>query len=374
MFLYLSLTFIVAIRVDGVVVRLPTVVLLILLFFIKFTVPFRAGFIFTAFIFYTLIQYLLFEITGSGLFSIDSVARDYVLYLCVSILYIAMVHRMEWGPLSCFAHVFFKKLVVIAMALWLISFFGVFYVGVDNSHSPPRASGLMTEPANLSHFLPAFVVYSYVVKNFRWLVTSLCLLVLTFSPTVFGVFLGTILIFIFVHSKKARLFITISLLSLIAFLFAVDYAALSGYFASKGLFGLVVNRILDGIQNIITLGEAGHNSRAALYFAGIEFLKEHRLIYTGTGFASSVVIAEKFNDGMLFDSTTLFTIFMWFGIFSLPVYLYVQWLVIRNLSHDFLSILLMSLCVSNIITGGGVWIQMFFWSLLWLRFRTVKYV
>ena len=373
MFIYLCMTFVVAVRLDGVVVRLPSTLLVIPLFFTtKIIFPRRAGFIFIVFIAFTLAHYLIIEATGIGMFSFKYVLKDYILYVGVFGIYLFLVHPLNWSDTNNFAHKFFKVIVVISLGLYLLSMLGGIDIGIDNSHTPVRVSGVMTEPANLAHFLPAFVVYSFCRRHWIWLCASFTLLILTFSPTVLGTLTGTILLFYLIKYPKIRVVFLVLFLIFVIYLFFADYASYRNYLSDKGLVGFVGIRIVDGIQYIVTGGELGYNSRALLYFDGIDIIKKHGLLYTGAGFASSIVLADLYNGGMLYDSTTFFSIFIWFGMLPLFAYFFIQWKLIKYYSSDFLSMLLLSLCVSNFITGGGVWIQMFFWSLLWMKYRSMK--
>jgi hypothetical protein len=56
-------------------------------------------------------------------------------------------------------------------------------------------------------------------------------------------------------------------------------------------------------------------------------------------------------------------------VFAVPVWLFVQYMAVQQQEKSFLYILLVSVCVSNTLNGGGIWLQMFFVTLLYLKFK-----
>ena len=101
----------------------------------------------------------------------------------------------------------------------------------------------------------------------------------------------------------------------------------------------------------------------------MRFLSEYRLWWTGAGFGTSNYIGNEFNNAVLFDSNSLFSVILWFGLLASPLYFLVQFLALRRPEDSFKYILLVSLCVSNMINAGGVWTQMFFISILIFKIK-----
>lgn len=53
-----------------------------------------------------------------------------------------------------------------------------------------------------------------------------------------------------------------------------------------------------------------------------------------------------------------------FGLLAIPLFVAIQYLAVRRPLNGFLYVLLVSLCISNAMNAGGVWVQMFFAAML----------
>lgn len=373
--IFLILTFIVTLRVEGIKYRLPTMILIMLIPILlknKFSIKYFIGLLFFSLV--VIIHYLFLELVKISPISFQLVWLDVVKYMSLICLYIFIYNSISWQTLNELSLPFFKFLLVLCLLFWIASIALGVDIGVDNSFRINRVSGTMTEPANLSHFVPATVIYFFITRNHLWFSIGLFVLLLTFSPTVIGVLVGSVLLYLFIKSQKLKYLVFLIMTIILIYLPHFDFASARQFLSTYGVYGFVGVRVLDGIQYIVTYGDEGYNSRAALYFKCISFLTENGLVFYGTGFASSVVVAELFNGTMLLDSTSMFTVLLWFGVLAVPPYFYFQWLAIRHYRDDFLSILLISLCVSNFLTSGGVWVQIFFFTLILLRFKHNKEV
>lgn len=367
----LSLTFVASFRINGQLYRIPTPALLFLLVPNLLAMRLKVGEImaYLAFVLLTILHLMWLDGTGRIPFSISDVLKDYTLYAGLIGLYIVFFSTLTWGELEKPAVVFFKSLTLIGLGFWVVAMVAGSSFGVDVSHQIPRLQSLVTEPSNASHFLPGLLIYSLWQRWWGWSAICAVALLCTFSPTVYLTLIVSVALLWSLTARPFILLIVASLCTTAVTLIFTNYTVLIAALSEAGQLGQAAARILEGISFIASDGRAGANSRAELIFAGVEFMDTYSLWWTGTGFGTSAYIGDAFNDGLLFDSNTWSSLVIWFGVLSVPAWLYIQYLAVRKREKSFMYVLLISVCVSNTLNGGGIWLQMFFATLLYLKFK-----
>lgn len=370
----LCMTYFVALRISGDIYRMPSYMLIMPLLIIGFYKCFDKVLLVRLFCFFVLaFMHLMYVHLSSALkINISDLLVDFMKYTGLLGVYAFIFSSLSINAFNNYAPRFFKSLILISIALWVFSILSGFGIGVDTSHDTWRLQGVATEPSNISHFIPAFIIYSQYNKMWIWLAISLICAILTLSPTVY---VSVILTFIFVKFKnfgKSKSFIVFTLFLGLIFLFfkseAITYSTLSGL----GPIGESIIKLIEGLKFAIALGEEGSNSRGVLLLSGYEFMENNNLLYSGVGFGSSNLVAENYshiNNGDLFDSTLWASFVLWFGIFALVIYVYISVVLINKLNYGFQNLLLVNLLVSNSINGGGVWYQVLFFMMLYYDFK-----
>jgi hypothetical protein len=370
-FVLLCLTFVVSIRVNGSLHRIPTQTVLILLVPTLLTLRLKARAVVSYFAFaaLTILHLIWLDCSDRLPFSISDVLKDYMQYIALLGLYITFFSKLTWQALEGPAVVFFKSQTLIGLALWVLAVGTGGSYGVDISYAIPRLQSLVTEPSNISHFLPAFLIFCFRQRWWRWSGICAGAILCTFSPTVYLTLLATGALLWMLTARPLSVLGTV-LFSLVAVTLILDnYATLLATLSEAGQLGQAAARVLEGFTFIASDGEIGANSRAELIFSGIEFMNTYNLWWSGAGFGTSAYIGDVYNDGLLFDSNTWSSLVIWFGALAVPVWLFAQYLSVRKRDKSFMYILLVSMCVSNTLNAGGVWIQMFFATLIYLKLK-----
>lgn len=365
----LSITFVASLRVDGELNRIPTPVLLLFLLPNLLAIRFVFGTIVTylAFVAVTILHLVWLDASGRIPFSVSNVLKDYALYVSLIAVYIAFFSNLTWASLEKPAIHFFKSLTLIGLGFWFVSIGSGTSFGVDTSYPIPRLQSLVTEPSNTSHFLPGLLIYSLCQRWWGWSVTCAVAILCTFSPTVYLTLILAAVLLWSLTARRVHLLIVLALCTTAATLIVTHYELLVAALSEAGQLGQAAARILEGFRFIASDGQVGANSRADLIFHGVDFMNAYNLWWTGAGFGTSAYIGDAFNDGLLFDSNTWSSLVIWFGVLAVPIWLFVQCLAVRKQETSFMYILLVSLCVSNTLNGGGVWLQMFFATLIYLK-------
>lgn len=370
----LCMTYFVALRISGDIYRVPSYMLIMPLLIIGVYKRVDKVFLVRFFCFFVLaFMHLMYVHLSSALkINISDLLVDFLKYTGLLGVYIFIFSSLSANAFNNYAPEFFKNLILVSIALWVFSILSGFGIGVDTSHDTWRLQGFATEPSNISHFIPAFIIYSLYNRMRIWLAISLTCAILTLSPTVYASIIITFLIVRFKDFGKSKSFIVFTFLLGLVFLFvnseAITYSTLSGL----GPIGESIIKLIEGLKFAIALGEEGSNSRGVLLLSGYDFMVNHNLLYSGVGFGSSNLVAENYshvNNGDLFDSTLWASFVLWFGIFALVVYMYSSVVIINNVNYDFQSLLLVNLLVSNSINGGGVWYQALFFMMLFYNRR-----
>lgn len=292
---------------------------------------------------------------------------DYSKYILLLFLYQFIAFNIKFSSFNENAYTFLSGLAIFSLILWIISVISGIKIGIDDSYSPYRLSGFASEPANMAHFLPSLLLYAYYKGRWKELVLFSTIILLTFSPTNYLATVGTLLALIFYRKSTFHklIFLCTPFLILLIFMYAFRQGIISH--ESNIIFINPLFRIYEGLDYVISLGESGANNRAELFFAGAGFLSEYNLWLTGTGFGSSTVVADSFNGGLLFDSNSWSSIVLWFGVFPLIPYFYLQHKALSTQNVNYGYFLLTNLVVSNFITGGGVWYQIILFLLVTLK-------
>ena len=367
----LCLTFVVALRLDGRLYRIPTPALLLLLVPSLLVAKLKVGaaVAYFGFVALTLLHLVWLDGVGRIPFPGSEVLRDFFLYIGLIGLYVLVFSNLTWAALEKPAVAFFKVLTLIGLAFWVAAMATGSSYGVDDSYPTPRLQSLMTEPSNISHFLPAFFIYCFRQRWWAWAAICAVAILSTFSPTVYLTLIMTAALLWLLNAQPLRLLVLLSTSVATLALIVVNYATLVSTLGEAGQLGQSAARVLEGFSFIASDGQAGANSRAELIFGGADFMSTYSLWWSGAGFGTSAYIGEVFNDGLLFDSNTWSSLIMWFGVLAIPVWLFVQYFAVRKRDESFLYVLLVSLCVSNTLNSGGVWLQIFFATLICLKFK-----
>lgn len=371
-FCLMMVTFVTAVRVSDELIRLPTFALLLFAFLI---INFNTASILssTFFIAAALIHYILIHVFNYNKIAFENTFPYFILYTLQTLIYSLCFWTIKYDMHIELVLNFFKIYIVISIALWIFSIVTSINIGVEATYLIPRAQGLVTEPSNLAHFLPALILYFWRKSNIRWIVAALTLAVLSFSPTVFLTVAICALLITTLAEPTRIIFITL-LMACAYLIIDANWAYLESILISLGQFGQLILRIYEGIQFVTGGGQVGANSRAALIFAGADFMNDHNLWWIGTGFGTSGPIGDVYNEGLLFDANNWASFILWFGLPSLIILIPLHAIVFLNIrlrfklqKLNFIDYLLLTLVVSNTINGGGVWVQQFFFCLLLTR-------
>jgi hypothetical protein len=297
---------------------------------------------------------------------------DYGKYILLLFLYQFIAFNIKFNSFNEDSYAFLRGLAIFSLILWIISMVSGIKIGVDDSYSPDRLSGFASEPANMAHFLPSLLLYAYYNNKWKELLLFSTVILLTFSPTNYLVTVGTFLAISFYRKSFSHklIFLCVPLNILLVFMYSFKEGIVSN--DSNFILLTALFRIYEGLDYVISLGESGANNRAELFFAGAGFLTEYNLWFIGTGFGSSTVVADSFNNGLLFDSNSWSSIVLWFGVFPLIPYFYLQHKALSTQRVNFGYFLLTNLVVSNFITGGGVWYQILLFLLVTIKLMDRK--
>lgn len=306
-------------------------------------------------------------------FSIRDIFQDYILTILLIGIYIVFFSSLSCKIFEKTAIVIFKLLILTGLCFWFSSIFTGSSVGVDVSFSIPRLQCLVTEPSNIAHFLPGFLIFCWIQRWWYWCVICLTAILCTFSPTVYLTMALTILLLTLLRARPLIQLIVSMAGAIIVVLIIRSYNNLILDLSEAGQLGQAVARILEGFNFLATGGQSGANSRASLIFAGLDFLNTHKLLWTGAGFASSAFIGYAFNDGLLFDLNIWSSFLLWFGIVTIPIVSFLLYIVIRKPEKTLIYSLLVSQCVSNSLNAGGIWFQLFFATLICLRLQQKRF-
>jgi hypothetical protein len=368
----LLISYITAVRINGELVRLPTP---LFLFFSLFLIKFNVKIIIWILIFsgFSTLHAIMLLLGGVNVVEAEYIARDLALYISLVILYSLFFWSINFDDYEEVIINFFKLYLVISLIFWISSYLTGVYIAVDNSHSIPRAQGLLTEPSNLAHFVPALIIYFWIKSNYKWVLMAGLVILLSFSPTVYITLGCTLLLMALLTINVGKIKCLITLIVILFGLY-INWDSVAPHVVSLGQIGKVIARIIEGFIFILEGGAMGANSRASLVFDGIEFMSDKGLWWSGTGFGSSNAVAVKFNDGMLFDANNWSSFVLWFGLPGLGFLLVIHSILLIELRNralqlklTFTDYLLTSMIISNTVNGGGVWVQMMFFTLIVYR-------
>lgn len=261
---------------------------------------------------------------------------------------------------------FFKFYILISLFLWTISFLTPIKIGVEVNWGIPRMQGLLSEPSNMSHFLPMMFVLNFINKQWKWLFLSIICIVLTYSPTVYLCTLLTVMLWLLIKTKLiTRLILLITCLISNYLIYSYGFI-LSDFLRSKDFIQL--SRLIDGISYIFGNETISGNARAELSNLGVEFLNTYNLWWTGSGFGSSKAIADNFSETqMLFDMSNWLSLVLWFGLIptAILISITVYAISIANPKRT-ITIFFLGLTVSTSLNSGGVYYQSLFFLILFL--------
>ncbi|ANT64624.1 hypothetical protein Ptc2401_00837 [Prosthecochloris sp. CIB 2401] len=90
------------------------------------------------------------------------------------------------------------------------------------------------------------------------------------------------------------------------------------------------------------------------------------------GGGASEVIADTYNNGMLPDPSIVMMLALWFGVLSIPVFVFFAMKSLRWPDNSFGYFLLLNLVISNMTNRGGVWYQAILLSLMFIRLKSMR--
>lgn len=159
----------------------------------------------------------------------------------------------------------FIKLIIIFLMVSIVLYF--FNIGVNYSYGGyKRLYGFLSEPSAMALPVSVLLLYSVYTKNKLLLILSIIALLLTKSPTVLVVSITTLLLYYIIQMRNKLFQIILLVLS---FSIAFNIVDILYFFIS--IFELhVFERLVHGIVNITSLGEAGYNPRFSIFQEFIE--------------------------------------------------------------------------------------------------------
>lgn len=215
-------------------------------------------------------------------------------------------------PWSTNLDIFASKFVLIT-SNFLFLFLILFLVGIGADYSygtNGRMQGLVSEPSALA--LLTSIALIYFIKK-PLIIIPIASIYLSGSPTVLVVSLLSLILFKTMELKRSShkiIFISI----LITLLF-MNYAFLSAIDSEN----IHINRFINGINNIVTIGESGYNPRMNDTINAISFLQDNNHFYFGLGINSAAILSGNIDGGRALSLP--FEILFSFGIIGLFFYL-----------------------------------------------------
>lgn len=340
----------------------------------------RGGYVSTGVkVFYLLLTptLVVYSIQGSATFGASEVdyaasALYYLTYVTVTVIY-----ALRFFDASVFVRVWWL-MARVSLAIALLGYLLAVTLPVQqlvvSSYGVTRLSGLLSEPSAWSGLLPAVLFVSLKRRSFAWFVAALLATYLTQSPTVL---IGLAISVLLVVGTRSRFlgprivlvtFVGASVPLLLGKLSGVSSAVLM---SSNNGAERVLGRLVSGVENLLTGGITGSNTRVDGIRAVIEALQQHpSWLYTGRGLGSSdVYFAGLFGDVRAYNLPILMTFDT--GIFVATAFcLCLAWAIWR-LRHSHVSLILFPLIVAaSINSAQGIQTYKFVFLSLALAFAS----
>lgn len=372
-FLFITVYF-TAVRINGDVTRLPTFFLIIIPFLLAFFLEKISKKIILILFFFTFIfifHALILDFFRLTPLALDVYFQDFILYQAFFIVYVFSFSKVNILTIEDRFIYFFKVLVIFSLFLWGLSFVSPVKVGVEINYSIPRAQAFLSEPSNMSHFLPTILLFSWLSRDWKWIILSLVCVVTTFSPTVFIV---AALTFILYFLLKKNMIKGLFYIAFIFFFIALALTFIPIIFGENSMVSISIRRLTQGILYVFEDQSDYKNARADLTFQGFEFINNYNLWFSGLGIGSSREIGLNFNTvarGMLFDMSSWMSLLLWFGLIPTVTLFIIAVSIIIKLPDSFLKILAINMFISNSLNSGGIYYQIFFILVLIWSYRSI---
>jgi len=218
-----------------------------------------------------------------------------------------------------------------------------------------RMQALLTEPSAFAPLVPLLILFGLDLRRWILVLLGLVALVLTFSPTVF---LTTVISLVAAGlvSPRTRSLVSVALacgLSLLALAYlTIDVTAID---ESSSSIHFTVARLLQGIQSVTSLGDEGVNVRFQSLLEAWQFLEHNELLLTGYGLNSAaVVFLELYGTPM--DNALWISVLTFYGVVGCAFFLLAcAWTLIRlvQVRHPYLNIYLSFLVASMLNSAQG---------------------
>lgn len=218
-----------------------------------------------------------------------------------------------------------------------------------------RMQALLTEPSAFAPIVAFLVLIAIRRRQTSMLIFAAVGLSLTFSPTVY---LSTVasLLLLGLLASRTRAAVLLVLVSLATILTVArssfDANALQ---ESASPISSSLGRLLNGIDNVLSLGEEGANVRFLALLETLDFLKEHGLLFTGYGLNSAAVLFLELYDTPK-DNALWISMMAFYGIVGCTLFLLAcGWALARlhKIRHPYLDIYVPFLVASMINSAQG---------------------
>lgn len=251
--------------------------------------------------------------------------------------------------------------IVIKFAMLCIILFFL-RIGVDSAYGAKRMQGLMSEPSAFA-FCSSLLLVNFLEtkKKLPLFLTFICI-IMTKSPTVMLVTVGTFFLYLFF---KQNLLMKV-LIATIALILLLNLQSICIFLYDKTEI-YSFNRLALGMEALSSLGKGGYNPRLFTVFYIFDSFNDTDLFTKlfGMGWASQTYYFTS--KGMMANICWWLDIYISFGLIGLSIFLvalFLSFLKLRsqpNLEkYSFLAIFMYVL----INTAMGIQLQLYFYALL----------
>lgn len=242
----------------------------------------------------------------------------------------------------------------------LLSIFIKSGIGADVwSNGWIRPHGFFSEPSNLVYVLPGFLMEGIINKKKINIILIILTIILTLSPTVYGVTLITYLLYFYSSLTKIKKLIYIIFIILVVFSFVIYGYTLYSNFDSSNALSFSIQRLIGGVLKITNNDDSMSNSRADLAYGWYNFINQNPFaLYFGFGLGVSNAYAPYFNDGMTLDSSIIIMLINSFGLLIMLVILgFIIFAIYLSRSNKVYQWIFIPIFVGQIFNPSGVYYQ-----------------
>jgi hypothetical protein len=224
-----------------------------------------------------------------------------------------------------------------------------------------RPHGFFSEPSNLVYVLPGFLMYGIINKRKIFTFIIIFSILLTLSPTVYGVTIITLLLFYYSRASKYKKLIFIAIFLTVLFLFILFGYYIYQSFDSSNALSFSIQRLIGGILKITNNDDSLSNSRADLAIGWFDFIKLNPFAFVfGFGLGVSNAYTPYYNNGMTFDSSIIIMLINSFGfVIMCLILIFILYAIYISKENKSFQWIFISVFIGQIFNPSGVYYQYF---------------